>query len=44
MPAMACVAGVLAIWWPGRSNIPLVLTPLAVMAVARMGRRKAVVA
>jgi len=36
MPCMAVVAGVLAYWWPGPSNLPLVLTPVAVMLFARM--------
>jgi uncharacterized membrane protein len=38
MPTMALLAGILAFWWPGRSNLPLVLTPLAVMLFARFGR------
>lgn len=40
MPSMALLAGILAFWWPGRSNLPLVLTPVAVMVFARFGRRK----
>ncbi|SDF53808.1 TMEM175 family protein [Dyella sp. 333MFSha] len=40
MPCMAVLAGVLAFWWPGRSNLPLLLTPLAVMLFARMRSRR----
>lgn len=40
MPSMALLSGILAMWWPGRSNILLVLTPLVVMLYARMGTRK----
>jgi uncharacterized membrane protein len=36
MPAMAVLAMVLAIWWPGLSNIPLMLTPLVVLMFARL--------
>ena len=36
MPSMAVLAGILAIWWPGLSNIPLILTPLAVVLFARV--------
>jgi uncharacterized membrane protein len=38
MPGMALVALVLAIWWPGLSNLPLMLTPFFVMLLARMKR------
>lgn len=35
MPGMAILAGTLAFWWPGPSNLPLMLTPLAVALFAR---------
>lgn len=38
MPCMALVAIVVAIWWPGLSNLPLMLTPLFVLLLARMKR------
>jgi uncharacterized membrane protein len=38
MPGMALVALVLAIRWPGLSNLPLMLTPFFVMLLARMKR------
>jgi uncharacterized membrane protein len=36
MPCMALVAIFVAIWWPGLSNLPLMLTPLFVLLLARM--------
>jgi len=38
MPGMALVALLLAIRWPGLSNLPLMLTPFFVMLLARMKR------
>ncbi|HXP00481.1 MAG TPA: TMEM175 family protein [Luteibacter sp.] len=35
MPCMAVLAGALAFWWPGPSNLPLVLVPVVVMLFAR---------
>lgn len=40
MPCMAIVAGILAIWWPGPSNLPLMFTPLAVALFARLGNAR----
>ena|ERR1700754_3562390 len=36
MPCMALLAFLLAIRWPGPSNLPLMLTPIAVMLFARL--------
>jgi uncharacterized membrane protein len=42
LPSMALLAGVLAIWWPGPSNLPLMLMPLIVRLFARMAKTSAV--
>jgi uncharacterized membrane protein len=39
MPCMAVLAFLLAIRWPGPSNLPLMFTPLAVMLFARMKKQ-----
>lgn len=39
LPVMALLAGALAIRWPGPSNLPLMLMPLAVRWFARTARR-----
>ncbi|MGN6090991.1 MAG: TMEM175 family protein [Luteibacter jiangsuensis] len=36
LPAMALLSGILATWWPGPSNLPLMLMPLIVLLVTRM--------
>ncbi|MGY3230594.1 putative membrane protein [Luteibacter sp. HA06] len=36
MPCMALLAIVIAIWWPGLSNIPLMITPLFIVLLVRM--------
>jgi hypothetical protein len=33
---MALLAIVIAIWWPGLSNIPLMITPLFIVLLVRM--------
>ncbi|MET0935310.1 MAG: TMEM175 family protein [Luteibacter sp.] len=43
MPTMAVVAAILAYWIPGPSNLPLVLTPLAVVLFARMKKAPAAI-
>lgn len=43
MPCMAVLALLLAIRWPGPSNLPLILTPLAVMVFARLKAKTIVV-
>lgn len=41
MPAMALLAGILATWWPGPSNLPLMLMPLVILLVTRKSRAAA---
>ncbi|WP_413625730.1 TMEM175 family protein [Luteibacter sp. Lutesp34] len=36
LPATALLSGILATWWPGPSNLPLMLMPLIVLLVTRM--------
>jgi uncharacterized membrane protein len=43
MPCMAALAIVIAIWWPGLSNLPLMVTPFFVMLLARMKKAPAIV-
>ncbi|SEM26950.1 Uncharacterized membrane protein [Luteibacter sp. UNCMF331Sha3.1] len=42
LPLMATIAALLAIRWPGPSNLPLMLMPLAVRWFARTARRRPV--
>ncbi|NID16841.1 TMEM175 family protein [Luteibacter yeojuensis] len=42
LPSMAILAGILAIWWPGPSNLPLMLMPLIVRVFARMKRTRSI--
>lgn len=43
MPCMAALAIVIAIWWPGLSNLPLMVTPFFVMLLARIKKAPAIV-
>jgi uncharacterized membrane protein len=43
MPGMALVAIVVAVWWPGLSNLPLMMTPFFVMLLARMKKTRPVI-
>lgn len=42
LPLMALLSGVLATWWPGPSNLPLMLMPLMVMLFARLAKPRTV--